>query len=150
MSHICLTYHIVWRTKYSHRTINEEHERDLFAYIFGFCKKKNCKLHRINSMPDHIHMCVEIHPTISLSEFMKVLKQESSQWLREHKELFPMFDSWGNGYAAFTYSVKDRIKVINYIKRQKEHHKTASFRNEYESLMTEFGLDSKNDKFLDD
>ena len=93
MSHICLTYHIVWRTKYSHRTINEEHERDLFAYIFGFCKKKNCKLHRINSMPDHIHMCVEIHPTISLSEFMKVLKQESSQWLREHKELFRGFES---------------------------------------------------------
>ena len=86
-------------------------------------------------MPDHIHMCVEIHPTISL---------------REHKELFPMFDSWSNGYAAFTYSVKDRIKVINYIKRQKEHHKTASFRNEYESLMTEFGLDPKSDKFLDD
>ena len=101
-------------------------------------------------MPDHVHMCVEIHPTISLSEFMKVLKQESSRRLREHKELFPMFDSWSNGYAAFTYSVKDRIKVINYIKRQKEHHKTASFRNEYESLLTEFGQDSKSDKFLDD
>ena len=61
-----------------------------------------------------------------------------------------MFDSWGNGYAAFTYSVKDRIKVINYIKRQKEHHKTASFREEYETLLSEFGLDSKSDKLLDD
>ena len=40
MSHISLTYHIVWRTKRSQRTITEEHERDLYAYIFGICKEK--------------------------------------------------------------------------------------------------------------
>ena len=34
MSHISLTYHIVWRTKRSQRTITEEHERDLYAYLF--------------------------------------------------------------------------------------------------------------------
>ena len=86
MSRICLTYHIGWRTKYSQRTITEEHEKDLYAYIYGICKEKKCNLFRINSMPDHVHMCVEIHPSISVSDFIKVVKQESSRWLKEHKE----------------------------------------------------------------
>ncbi len=79
MSHISLTYHIVWRTKFSHHTINVEHERDFYAYVYGFCKRKKCTLYRINSMPDHVHMCLELNPTIALSDFMKTLKQETSK-----------------------------------------------------------------------
>ncbi len=61
-----------------------------------------------------------------------------------------MFDSWGNGYAAFTYSVKDRPAVIGYVKAQKEHHKLRSFAEEYRSLLMEFGLNPDNDRFLED
>ena len=62
MSHISLTYHIVWRTKRSRNTIREQHERELYAYILGICQSKSSRLHRINSMPDHIHLCVEVSP----------------------------------------------------------------------------------------
>ena len=150
MSHISLTYHIVWRTKRSERTINEMHERDLYAYILGMCQEKNYHLYRLNSMPDHFHMCVEVHPTLAVSEFMQVIKQETSRWITAHKEWFPHFDGWGNGYAAFTYSVKERPNVIEYIKNQKEHHHKATFREEYEALMREFGLDPEKDLFLKD
>lgn len=150
MSHISLTYHIIWRTRRSEATILEEHERDLYAYIHGICKEKNCHLFRINSMPDHFHMCVEVYPKLALSEFMQVIKQESSRWIGNHKEWFPRFDGWGNGYAAFTYSVKERPVVVDYIKNQKEHHHKTTFREEYEALMREFGLDPEKDMFLKD
>ena len=32
-------------------------------------------------MPDHLHLCLEVHPTLALSEFVQVVKQESSRWL---------------------------------------------------------------------
>ena len=150
MSHISLTYHIVWRTKRSERTICEQHERDLYAYIHGICKEKNCHLYRINSMPDHLHICVEVHPTIALSEFMQVIKQESSRWIKEHQEWFPKFRAWGSGDAAFTYSVEERQRVIEYIKNQKEHHHKLTFKDEYENLLREFGLDPVTDLFLKD
>lgn len=70
--------------------------------------------------------------------------------MSQHKQWFPAFDGWGNGYAAFTYSVKERPLVIEYIKGQKEHHHRTSFREEYESLMKEFGLDPEKDFFLRD
>lgn len=150
MSHISLTYHVVWRTKRSEKTISEESERELYAYILGICNAKKCHLCRINSMPDHVHMCVEVHPTIALSEFVQVVKQETSRWMKEHKELFPEFDSWANGYAAFTYSYESRPVVVEYIKNQKIHHHRLTFREEYEELLREFGLDPETDLFLKD
>lgn len=101
-------------------------------------------------MPDHIHMCIEVHPTIALSDFMKVLKQSTSSWMKSHRDWFPYFDSWGNGYAAFTYSSKERQNVISYIRNQKDHHKMLGFSDEYEKLLIEFDLDPKTDKFLQD
>lgn len=150
MAHLNLTYHIVWRTKRSERMINEEHERDLLAYILGICNTKQCHLFRINSMSDHVHMCVEVHPTIALSEFVRVIKQESSKWMKEHRDWYPEFDGWGNGYAAFTYSVKERPTVIEYIKNQKEHHKVKTFREEYDEWLREMGMEPDTDFFFKD
>ncbi len=150
MSHICLTYHIVWRTKCSQRTISESHERDLYAYLLGICNKKQCHVYRINSMPDHVHLFLSIPPTIAVSEFMKILKQESSQWMAIHKEMFPHFKGWGNGYAAFTYSAKERSSVIEYIKNQKKHHISKTFREEYDDWMVEMGMDTSSDLFFKD
>ncbi len=150
MSHINVTYHIVWRTKCSEMVIPESHERELLAYLVGICRGKNCPVYRINSMPNHIHLCVEIPPMVSISAFMQVLKQESSKWLREHKELFPNFRGWGNGYAVFSYSAKERPNIVEYIKNQKVHHQTKTFRQEYEEWLREMGDDPKDDSFLND
>ena len=81
---------------------------------------------------------------------MKILKQESSKWIRQHREWFPNFDAWGNGYAAFTYSAKERENVVAYIKNQKEHHKAADFKEEYNNLLRESDLNPDEDMFLKD
>lgn len=101
-------------------------------------------------MPDHMHLCVEVHPSISLSDFVQSIKQESSRWMKEHRDWFPNFVAWGNGYGAFTYSVQDRPTIIEYIKGQKEHHRKTCFRDEFENLLKEFGLDPKKDLFFKD
>ena len=150
MAHIMLYYHIVWRTKRSQRTISQDHERQLYAYIFGFCDRKGCKLIRVGGMPDHIHMLVAIRPDIAVSDFMRILKSETSKWLNSQPALFPHFDGWGNGYAAFTYSESQKEVVRRYIINQKSHHSTYSFREEYEAMLREWGLDPKQDALLED
>lgn len=150
MAHLSLIYHIVWRTKYSRRTINEEYERDLYYYILGICREKKCHLYRINSMPDHVHMCIAIHSSVSVSDFVKIVKQESSKWMKEQRDKYPWFEGWGNGYACFTYSSKERPAVIDYIKGQKEHHKHINFRDEFDAWLKEMGEDPENDLFFKD
>ena len=42
--------------------------------------------------------------------------------------IYPDFDSWQDGYGAFSVSQRDKDQLINYIKNQEEHHKKKTFK----------------------
>ncbi|MDR0695131.1 MAG: IS200/IS605 family transposase [Prevotellaceae bacterium] len=149
MSYTRLLYHIVFRTKYGKPTIPEAHEKELYAYIMGIVNNKKSKLYRIGGTENHIHLLVDIHPTIALSDFMKELKEYSSKWLAKNPN-FPDFECWAVSFAGFTYSLKDKQTIFNYIKNQKAHHKTVRFEEEYRCFLTENGIDIDERYFLKD
>jgi REP element-mobilizing transposase RayT len=97
-------------------------------------------------MPDHIHIFSDLHPTICLSDYVKDIKVASSIWMKESGK-FPLFIGWQDGYGAFTYSIREKEMIINYIKSQKEHHITASFYDEYKRLLIENGIEF-DEKYL--
>ncbi|UZT97859.1 IS200/IS605 family transposase [Chryseobacterium fluminis] len=132
-------YHIVFATKYRKPTINEKNESELYKYIWGILKNKNCKLYRINGMPDHIHILCDLHPSITLSNLVKDIKVATNLWMKE-SGLFTEFIGWQEGYGAFTCSVRDKEKVINYIKNQKEHHRKETFENEFKNILAEHAI----------
>jgi REP element-mobilizing transposase RayT len=112
----------------------------LYKYIWGIIENKKSKLYRINGGTEHIHLLVDIHPTIGVSTFVKDLKVSTSIWLKQQIE-FKQFEGWAEGYASFTISQDDRMSVIEYIKNQKEHHKTITYKEEYITLLKEFGIE---------
>ena len=135
-----ILYHIVFRTKGSGKTINQTHSTDLYRYIYGIIKNKDCILFRINGMEDHIHILSDLHPSIALADYIRDIKVSSSKWMKE-SGLFPDFVGWGIKYCAITYSYKERDILINYIKNQQEHHKQESFQDEIRRLFKEQGID---------
>ncbi|MBT0810424.1 IS200/IS605 family transposase [Litoribacter ruber] len=140
-------YQIVFSTKRRQHTIPEAHCEELYRYIWGIIKNKDCKLYRVNGISDHIHLFTDLHPKISLAEFIKDIKVSSSIWLKENKN-FPLWEGWANGYGAFTYSYRDMDAIINYIINQKEHHKKESFYEEYKRLLIENGVAFKEEYML--
>ena len=140
MSYTPLLYHTVIRTKRSECTLSLDYSDDLYRYIWGIIKNKHCVLYRVNGTEDHVHILFSLHPTIALSDFMRDLKAETSKMLKETVG-FENFTAWGEGYAALTYSLKDKDTVINYIKNQREHHKTVSFKDEYIQFLKDMGLE---------
>lgn len=146
MSYTQFLYHIVFRTKRSIPAIFERSERELYAYILGYTRNKKAKLYRIGGMPDHIHMLIDIPPTIAVAEFMRGLKESTSKWLKGNPS-FPTFIGWGESYAAFTYSLDSKNVIIEYIKNQKEHHKRISFVEEYRRILGDNGI-TPNDKYF--
>ncbi len=139
-------YQIVFSTKHRKPVLNSDHEDQLYKYIWGIVKNKNCKLYRINGMPHHIHLFTDLHPSISLSDFVKDIKVSSNLWIKE-SGLFPDFEEWQSGYGAFTYSEREKEKIINYIKNQKEHHKKENFEDEYKNLLKTHGIEF-DEKYL--
>ena len=139
-------YQIVFGTKYRKPTINPLYEDDLFRYIWGLIKNKRGKLYRINGIEDHIHIMSDLHPSISLADFVKDIKVSTSLWMKSSGK-FPLFEGWQDGYGAFTYSIRERDMIINYIKKQKRHHNKESFYDEYKRLLEEHGIEF-DEKYL--
>ncbi len=136
MSHSCNYQHIVFHTARSQATIPEGSKCILFAYILSMCRSHNVALIRINSYLNHVHMLVKLPPTIAVADFVKMVKQNTSVAFKGHAE-FPNFCGWNEGYGAFSVSMQNVDMVVNYIKRQEQHHGNVSFKDEYISLLHE-------------
>jgi len=132
-------YHIVFRTDNGGNVLLQENRRDLFAYMMGIMKSRNCHLYRINGMEDHIHILCDLHPSIALANLVRDIKASSSLWIKA-QPFFSEFVGWADGYGAFTCSNSDKDRVIAYIKNQQEYHKTKSFLDEYRELLNEHGI----------
>lgn len=146
MSYRQIFYQIVFATKNRRKTITDVHSEELYKYIWGIIKNKKCKLYRINGIEDHIHIFSDLHPSISLADYIRDIKTSSSIWMKS-SNLFPEFRGWQEGYGAFTYSIKERDIIINYVKNQKEHHKNETLYDEYKRLLIESGVEF-DEKYL--
>ncbi|MCD4794038.1 MAG: IS200/IS605 family transposase [Bacteroidales bacterium] len=141
-----ILYQIVFSTKNREKVLIKKNREKLYRYIWGVLKNKNCVLYQINGVEDHLHIATHIHPTIAVASLVKDIKVSSSGWIKDER-LFPDFTSWQIGYGAFTYSVKDKENLVNYIKRQEAHHKTVTFKEEYIKLLHEHGIEF-DEKYL--
>ena len=149
MSYTQTFYHIVLRTHRSIPAIVEEHERELYSYMLGFINNIGGRLYRIGGMPDHVHLFVSLPATLAMSKFVQELKVSTSKWLKANPH-FPIFDGWSKEYAGFSYSLRDRDKIVGYIAKQKEHHRSKTFPKEYREFLTENGVEIKEEDFLKD
>ena len=131
--------HIVFATKYRKRTIPEEHKRELYAYIYGILNNKKCFLHRLNGIPDHIHILLDLHPTIALSDLVKEIKSSTTQWMHRNPKV-PDFEKWGDGYYAVSVGVDGLEACKQYIIDQDVHHRGEGFMIELEFMARRHGL----------
>lgn len=134
MSHISLTYHLVFSTYKRRQTIHIAHDRELYKFIYDFSVARNVRVWRIGGMPDHIHILCDIPPTQSVAGFVKLLKTESSKYMRSNPH-FPYWEKWAEGYGGFTVDSDSRIERIHYIMSQKTHHVVRSFMDEYRDML---------------
>ena len=149
MSYTRLLYHIIFRTKYSIPAIEIAHEKELYQYAWGLVKNKESMLYRIGGMPDHLHLFVELVAKLSLSDFVRELKTSTGKWLTNNP-LFPHFQGWGKGYAAFTYGPEEKDTVIHYIATQKEHHRRYTLEAELRTLLSQHGCTIDEKYFMND
>ena len=134
-----ILYQIVFSTKHREHTLEKKNRNELFKYIWGILKTNKCHLYQIGGVTDHIHIVTHLHPAIALSNLVKDIKIASSEYIKTHK-LFSDFSAWQEGYGAFTYTIKEKDRLINYLKNQEEHHQKETYRDEFIGLLNEHGV----------
>jgi putative transposase len=132
-------YHIIYSTKNRLPILKPERREELFRYIWGILKNKHCRLYRLNGADDHLHYLTHLHPTVDLASLIRDIKTSTTSWMKS-LGIDTRFPGWQDGYGAFTKSHSDKDAVIEYIKRQEEHHKRETFVEEIKRLLKKEGV----------
>lgn len=132
-------HHIVFATAHRFPFIPMDSKRDLYGYIFGILSKNKCYVYRINGMADHIHILIDLNPSIALADLVRDIKRSSSIWMNHNSE-YPPNSNWGEGYYAMSLGCEGLEACINYIKNQEIHHSSADFMDEAKLLANTNGL----------
>lgn len=103
-------------------------------------------MYQIGGVSDHIHIITHLHPAVALASLVKDIKLASSQYIKV-KALFVEFEGWQDGYGAFTYSFKEKDRLIEYVKNQEVHHKKKTYKEELTDLLNEHGVEF-DEKYL--
>jgi hypothetical protein len=68
------------------------------------------------------------------------LKKSSNDWLRNRDPQFKNFE-WQAGYGAFSVSQSGVEEVRRYIRGQRQHHKKATFQDEFRAFLKRYEIE---------
>jgi REP element-mobilizing transposase RayT len=141
MSHtLCRAiFHVVFSTKERRNLIPREDIDRTWAYIAGIGRNHGVQMYAVGGTENHVHALLEIRPDTTLSDAVRVVKTNSSRWLRESVATF----SWQEGYSAFSVSPPRVAAVANYIRNQEKHHAKESFDDELDAISRAAALTEK-------
>jgi len=139
---------LVFAVKGRDSLIQPDWEARLYQYITGIVQNSSQKMLAINGVSNHIHFLIGMQPSCCLSDLVREIKKSSNQFIKEHRFCkFPFH--WQEGFGAFSYSLSQRDNVIQYIHKQKEHHRKKTFREEYTALLQKFEVEYKEEYLFD-
>ncbi|MBI5011169.1 MAG: IS200/IS605 family transposase [Bacteroidia bacterium] len=132
--------HLVFSPKGRENVIPVKHKDELHKYTTCIIQNRRHKLLAINYMHDHVHIFIGYKPSQALPDLLRDIKSNTSKFINEKKWLPGKFQ-WQEGYGAFSYGHSQISDVINYVNTQEEHHKRASFKEEYLRLLEKFDVE---------
>src|SRR5438270_5771851 len=91
---------LILSTHHRQPLIKPEFRNDLFAYLGGIIREMNGTALIIHGTADHVHMLIRIRPAQSPAEIARIVKTNSSRWIRERSPDF----AWQTGYGVFSVS----------------------------------------------
>ena len=138
MVQVYLYVHIIWSTANRNRLLTKPVRVVLFSHMKKVAEEKGIHIHEINGVEDHVHLLLQMHPAQNLSQVMRLLRAESTEWLNDTQLVKQEF-SWSEEIIAYSVSPGSLQQVVNFIERQEEYHVSKTFEHEIEVFQ-------KNDK----
>ena len=117
-----INLHFVWHVKSNLPTITAEIEPGLNRFIRNYALKiPGLIFHEVGGIETHVHIAVTIPTTLLISEWIGKLKGGCSFYINHEIANRKLLD-WQDGYGVVSFGTKDLKWVVDYVKKQKEHH----------------------------
>ncbi len=126
-------YHLVWGTLYRRKYLKEYVKNEFVTHIYTVIKKyPTLHIHSINANDDHVHLQIEIPPSVAIAAVVRRLKVETSIYLKKRfkfiREMYIDGSIWSVGYFVSTIGLNEAV-IEKYIANQNRKDKgvTTSF-----------------------
>lgn len=130
---------VVFAVKGRENLIKSDWKDEIHKYISGIITNKGQKSIIVNGMPDHVHAFIGLRPAMSISDLVRDIKNNSSNYINDRELIRGKF-AWQEGYGAFSYGQSQIDRVYKYILNQEKHHHKKSFKEEYCELLQKFNI----------
>jgi len=115
-----LYYHVVWTTKGRSPDLAGPVRSAALEAISDKCRRLKSILHAVNAVEDHVHLALEVPPTLAISTAVGQIKGASSH---DTNATIGAALHWQDGYAAVTFRKGELEEVMEYIATQEERHR---------------------------
>ena len=129
-SHRIHFFHLIWSTKGRQNFILPKMQDRLYSYMGGIIRKSGGTLLEVGGIANYVHLLVELSSLDRFIPLIRNTKASSSSWLKQEFPECRHF-AWQDGYGSYSVSYSQIERLRDYIKKQKEHHKTQTFEEEY-------------------
>jgi putative transposase len=106
------------------------------AFIEEYCGKvKGVHFKGIGGTETHVHLAFQMEPFVLLSDFIGKVKGANSHEM--NKAWGSGAIRWQRGYGVVSFSGKFLPGILQYVWKQKEHHRNGTTNQVLETYMTE-------------
>lgn len=114
-------YHVIWCPKYRRPVLIEAVDQRLKQIIQEVADEHQAEILELETMPDHVHLLIEVDPQHGIHKLVKAIKGRSSRLLRAE---FPSLKSrlptlWTNSYFCCTVGGAPLEVIKQYIENQR-------------------------------
>ena len=134
MSYVSSYHHCVFSTKGRRPLISAKLRERLWPYMGGIAREHKIQAIEIGGIEDHMHMLILLPQTLSIAKAMQLIKGGSSKWVHDTFPEYAAF-GWQTKYGAFSVSQSQVDNIVGYIRKQPEHHRKMTFKEEFIQLL---------------
>ena len=120
----------------------------IHKYIGGIIKNIQSVPICIGGVGNHVHILCSLPKTMSLADFVRIIKVNSSRWIKTLDSYYYNF-AWQTGYSAFSVSLSNIDKTVQYIRNQAKHHMMVSADKEHMVFLKAYDVDFTPDYLSD-
>ncbi len=119
-----LQYHLIFVCKYRKKLLVGSLNDDMISKMLEISEKYDFEIRTLQSDVDHIHFLISSTPQISISQIVRVLKQESTIFIWKKygiflsKHFWKEHTFWSDGYFVSTIGDVSQETLKKYIEEQ--------------------------------
>ena len=113
--------HVTWRTKGNAALLRGKVETEVHEFLHHRIREtEGVYVHETGGTDDHVHLAVHIAPTVQITKWVGDFKGACSHHV--NKTLGRKLLYWQNGYGVVSFGKGNLAFVLEYVRRQREHH----------------------------